>query len=111
VELVTTPAVVVVADDGSFTMTFVVPTAGTLTVNYTFGGDGNAYVTGCTGGEIVVLEAANVTRAAAAPAASPALAFTGSSNTPSYVLIGIAALVLVLGAVLVVAARRRSQVS
>ncbi len=44
---------------------------------------------------------------AARPAA--ALAFTGSSDTPSYVLIGIAA--IVVGAVLVVAARRRSQVS
>ena len=93
---------VVVADDGSFTMTFVVPTSGTLTINYTFGGSGNAYVTGCTGGEIAVLEAANAANAGA-------LAFTGSSNTPSYVLIGIAA--LALGAVLVVAARRRSQVS
>ena len=45
----------------------------------------------------------------AAEATKSSLAFTGSSNTPSYVLIGIAA--LVLGAVLVVAARRRSQVS
>ncbi len=46
------------------------------------------------------------------PAAQPAaaaLAFTGSSDTPSYVLIGIAA--IVVGAVLVVAARRRSHLS
>jgi LPXTG-motif cell wall-anchored protein len=41
--------------------------------------------------------------------AAQALAFTGSNDTPSYVLVGIAA--LVLGGVLVLAARRRSQVS
>jgi LPXTG-motif cell wall-anchored protein len=44
-----------------------------------------------------------------AAAGSRSLAFTGSNDTPSYVLVGIAA--LVLGAVLVIAARRRSQVS
>jgi len=49
------------------------------------------------------VKAADVVKPAAA------LAFTGSNNTPSYVLVGIAA--LVLGAVLVIAARRRSQVT
>jgi LPXTG-motif cell wall-anchored protein len=76
-----------------------------LTVNFTYGTD-NAYTSGCAtpGGEVVVRVKSNT---ATKPAAS--LAFTGSSDTPSYVLIGIAA--IVVGAVLVVAARRRSHLS
>jgi LPXTG-motif cell wall-anchored protein len=55
----------------------------------------------------ITVSPASVTRPPAA--AAQALAFTGSNNTPSYLLVGVAA--LVLGAVLVIAARRRSQVS
>jgi LPXTG-motif cell wall-anchored protein len=84
------------------------PTANvTLSVNFT-SDNGNSYTAVCADNagrtEFPVTLAANAERPAAA-----ALAFTGSSDTPSYVLIGIAA--IVVGAVLVVAARRRSQVS
>jgi LPXTG-motif cell wall-anchored protein len=95
--------------DGTFTLKYTVTAAPVdLSVNFTFGNQ-NAYTAGCAtpGGEVVVrvtLEAEQVTKPPAA-----ALAFTGSSDTPSYVLIGIAA--LVVGTVLVVAARRRKQVS
>ena len=99
-----------VGDDATFSIQVNVTAATDITVNFTFGNE-NAYTGGCAtpGGEVVVrvdVAAAEVTKPA--PAAQ-ALAFTGSSDTPSYVLIGIAA--IVLGAVLVVAARRRSQVS
>jgi LPXTG-motif cell wall-anchored protein len=83
-----------------------------LSVNFTFGNQ-NAYSAVCTGpGGITVIrvKATEAAKPAVTPAAqAQALAFTGSSDTPSYVLIGIAA--IVVGAVLVVAARRRSQVS
>jgi LPXTG-motif cell wall-anchored protein len=73
-----------------------------VSVNYTYGNK-NAYVTGCTGpGGVTVLRAEGAAKAAN-------LAFTGSSNTTTYVLIGAAA--IVLGIVLVVAARRRSHVN
>ena len=55
------------------------------------------------------IEAISIDTSAGSRRGREVLAFTGSSDTPSYVLIGIAA--LVVGAVLVVAARRRSQVS
>ena len=94
--------------DGTFTLKLTVTAETDLSVNFTFGNQ-NAYTAICAlpGGETVVrvvAEAAAVSR----PAAQQ-LAFTGSSDTPSFVLIGIAA--LVVGAVLVIAARRRSQVS
>jgi LPXTG-motif cell wall-anchored protein len=97
--------------DGTFTLKYTVNSAVDLSVNFTFGNQ-NAYTAGCAtpGGEVVVrvnVSPAVISRPPAAQAA--ALAFTGSSDTPSYVLIGIAA--VVLGAVLVIAARRRSQVS
>ena len=77
------------------------------TANFLYGSQ-NAYTTGCTGPGGI--QAIAITRSAAgAAAAAQRLAFTGSSDTPIYVLVGIAA--LVIGAVLVVAARRRSQVS
>jgi LPXTG-motif cell wall-anchored protein len=78
-----------------------------LSVNFTYGNE-NAYTSGCAtpGGEVVVRVRANE---ASRPAPAAALAFTGSSDTPSYVLIGIAA--IVVGAVLVAAARRRSHLS
>jgi LPXTG-motif cell wall-anchored protein len=100
------------APDGSYTLKYTVNAVVDLSVNFTFGNQ-NAYTSGCTGpGGITVVrvnvKAAEVARPATAPAAQ-ALAFTGSSDTPSYVLIGIAA--IVVGGVLVVAARRRKQVS
>jgi LPXTG-motif cell wall-anchored protein len=91
--------------DGTFTLKYTVTQTVELSVNFTFGNQ-NAYTAICStkGGvlsEVVRVGANEVTRAA--------LAFTGSSDAPSYVLIGIGA--IVLGAVLVVAARRRSQVT
>lgn len=92
--------------DGTFSLSANLTQAADLSANYTYGNE-NAYTAGCAtpGGEVVV----RVDVKGAQAAQANALAFTGSSNTPSYVLIGIAA--LVFGAVLVVAARRRSQVS
>jgi LPXTG-motif cell wall-anchored protein len=104
--------VVAIADQdvaaGSFSISGNVSGASDITLGTSFG-DENAYTGGCAtpAGEVVVrvnVAGNEVTRPAAA-----ALAFTGSSDTPSYVLIGIAA--IVLGAVLVVAARRRSNLS
>jgi LPXTG-motif cell wall-anchored protein len=94
----------------NFSFTFTVPAnvGGSISVGYVRTIDGNAYtaVCGTVAGEVAVrVEAANASRGPSAAA----LAFTGSSDTPSYVLIGIAA--VVVGAVLVVAARRRKQVS
>ena len=91
----------------AFSFNFVAPGPGNISVGYVTSA-GNAYAATCSsvGGIVVVhvqAEAVQVIRPGAA------LAFTGSNDTPSYVLVGIAA--LVLGAVLVVAARRRSQVS
>jgi len=93
---------------GAFSISGTVTAASDISLGTTFGNEG-AYTGGCAtpGGEVVVRVDVAGTTASKPPAA--ALAFTGSSDTPSYVLIGIAA--LVLGAVLVVAARRRSQVS
>jgi LPXTG-motif cell wall-anchored protein len=107
------------AADGSYTLLYTVtsvPADGSglpLSVNFTFGNQ-NAYSAVCTGpGGITVIRVKVQTAPAEVvkppAAAAQALAFTGSSDTPSYVLIGIAA--IVVGAVLVVAARRRSQVS
>jgi LPXTG-motif cell wall-anchored protein len=93
---------------GTIGFTFPITTTGVVTANYLYGNQ-NAYATGCTGpGGILAIEISRPVPAAA-PAAAAKLAFTGSSDTPTYVLIGVAA--LVFGLVLVVAARRRSQVS
>ena len=62
---------------------------------------------GCQGPGGALVVRVDVEGAAAARAQS--LAFTGSNNTPSFVLIGVAA--LVVGLVLTVGARRRSKVS
>jgi LPXTG-motif cell wall-anchored protein len=97
---------------GAFTLKYTVTVATDLTVNYTYGNQ-NAYTAGCaTPLGVVVVRVVEVKGVAVTRADDPgarALAFTGSSNTPSYVLVGVAA--LVLGAVLVIAARRRSRVS
>ena len=106
----TGPTVAIAEQDvaaGAFSISGNVSGTADISVGTATIGD-NAYIGGCAtpGGETVVrvTVAANE---AIKPAA--ALAFTGSSDTPSYVLIGIAA--IVVGAVLVVAARRRSNVS
>lgn len=100
----TTPTGVVVG--GAFSIVVSIPASGTVvSVGLTA-----AYTGACATPEglpSVIVSAEQVQAAQAAQVA--ALAFTGSSNTPSYVLIGLAA--LVVGAVLVVAARRRAHVS
>ncbi len=93
--------------DGTFSLTTTLGAAADVSANYTYGNQ-NAYVAGCAdpgGASVVKVEVEAATAAKAAKAAG-SLAFTGSSDTPSYVLIGLAA--LVLGFVFVVAARRRS---
>jgi LPXTG-motif cell wall-anchored protein len=97
--------------DNTFSLKYTVNSAVDLSVNFTFGNQ-NAYTAGCAtpAGEVVVrvdVAGQAVTRTPTAQA--QALAFTGSNDTPSYVLVGVAA--LVVGGVLVVAARRRRSVS
>jgi LPXTG-motif cell wall-anchored protein len=74
-------------------------------INYTYGNK-NAYVQGCTdvAGTVVTRITVQV-----AGNTSGRLAFTGSSDTPTYVLIGFG--VLAVGVVLVVASRRRARVN
>jgi LPXTG-motif cell wall-anchored protein len=94
---------------GSFSISGSVDGPSAITLGITFGPE-DAYAAACAtvgGVEVFNVEAATAVRPPAA--AAKALAFTGSSDTPSYVLIGIAA--IVVGAVLVVAARRRKQIS
>jgi LPXTG-motif cell wall-anchored protein len=96
---------------GPFEVSGVVNGPSTITVGVTYGPE-NAYAAACADENgitsfPITLQAEEVVRPPAAAAAQ--LAFTGSSDTPSYVLIGIAA--IVVGAVLVVAARRRSHLS
>jgi LPXTG-motif cell wall-anchored protein len=90
---------------GNFSITpgVVVTTATDVAVNYTFGNK-NFYATLCSNPA-----GANVTRinVAGETVARP-LAFTGSSETPTYVLVGLGA--IAVGLVFVVAARRRSRV-
>jgi LPXTG-motif cell wall-anchored protein len=78
--------------------------AANISVNYFFGNQ-NAYSTGCATPEGSLVVRVDVSSGAAAQA----LAFTGSNNTHSFVLIGIAA--LVVGLVLTVGARRRNKIS
>ena len=94
---------------GPFEISGQVTGPSTITLGVTYGPE-NAYAAACANENGVTtfeVEAQGATRPPAAAAAQ--LAFTGSSDTPSYVLIGIAA--IVVGAVLVVAARRRSHLS
>jgi LPXTG-motif cell wall-anchored protein len=97
---------------GPFSISGEVSGPATITIGVTYGPE-NAYAAACadenglTTFEVESQGAARPPAAAVTPAAQ--LAFTGSSDTPSYVLIGIAA--IVVGAVLVVAARRRSHLS
>jgi len=90
---------------GNFSISGEITGVSDVSLGITFGNE-NAYTGACAtpgGATVIRVESAEASKPAAA------LAFTGSSETPSYVLIGIAA--IVVGAVLVVAARRRSQVS
>jgi LPXTG-motif cell wall-anchored protein len=98
------PGSVVVGASLQFSIPVHLTAASTIMVNYLFGNQ-NAYATGCQepgGSNSVFVDAATASRA-------QALAFTGSNNTHSFVLIGIAA--LVVGLVLTVGARRRGKVT
>ena len=98
----------VVVGPGPFEVRGFVDGPSTITVGVTYGPE-NAYAAACAdenGITTFEVEGQGVTRP---PTPAARLAFTGSSDTPSYVLIGIAA--IVVGAVLVVAARRRSHLS
>jgi LPXTG-motif cell wall-anchored protein len=95
---------------GDFSISGQVGGPSTITLGITYGPEG-AYAAACAtegGVQAFNVEAQGASKPAPAAAAAQ-LAFTGSSDTPSYVLIGIAA--VVVGAVLVVAARRRSHLS
>jgi LPXTG-motif cell wall-anchored protein len=97
---------------GAFSISGSVGGPSKITLGITYGPE-NAYAAACAAAGGVTefnVEAQVATKPPTSePPTGAALAFTGSSDTPSYVLIGLAA--VVVGAVLVVAARRRSQVS
>jgi LPXTG-motif cell wall-anchored protein len=93
---------------GPFELKYTPAATVTLSVNFITPG-GNAYTAVCADNVGRTNFPVTVASNTAAKPAAAALAFTGSSDTPSYVLIGIAA--IVVGAVLVVAARRRSHLS
>jgi LPXTG-motif cell wall-anchored protein len=104
-----TPAVTqVVGPDGNFSLGSNGSSSGAVSVRFSTGPDDYPpnVCTDLSGENVFKI---TVSPASAAAPAAKALAFTGSNNTPSYVLVGIAA--LVLGAVLVIAARRRSRLS
>jgi LPXTG-motif cell wall-anchored protein len=75
-----------------------------LSANYS-DGDGNAYTHDCSGAGGVSVERV-IVDPVAVQAAGAQLAFTGSSNTSTYVIVGAAA--LLAGLVLLFLARRRS---
>lgn len=98
---------------GAFSIAGQVTGPSKITLGITYGPE-NAYAAACAAAGGVTefnVEAEGATRPTtpAGTSTGGTLAFTGSSDTPSYVLIGIAA--IVVGAVLVVAARRRSHLS
>jgi LPXTG-motif cell wall-anchored protein len=76
-------------------------------ISATFTLAGNNYATGCANPEGLLVT--RVDPAVVAAQQQRALAFTGSNNTTSFVLIGVTA--LIVGIVLTVGARRRSRVS
>jgi LPXTG-motif cell wall-anchored protein len=78
-------------------------------VSATFAVAGGSYATGCANPEGLLVVRVKAATAAQAAQQAQALAFTGSNNTSTFVLIGVAA--LVVGMVLTVGARRRSRVS
>jgi LPXTG-motif cell wall-anchored protein len=96
------------AGGGTVPFSITVADAGVVSANYQYGYL-DTYSTGCTGPNGTAgISISRTTGPSTAANNAAALAFTGSSDTPSYVLIGLAA--IVVGAILVVAARRRSQV-
>ncbi len=72
-------------------------------VSYLYGNK-NAYTATCSAGGV---EGAVVSRVTVANNTASRLAFTGSSDTPTYVIVGAAA--VILGLVFVVGARRRAR--
>jgi LPXTG-motif cell wall-anchored protein len=104
----TDQTVVVVGASGQFELRYTPTATVTLSVNFITAGS-NAYTAVCADNAGRTNFPVTVNANEANKPKAQALAFTGSSDTPSYVLIGIAA--VVVGAVLVVAARRRRQVS
>jgi LPXTG-motif cell wall-anchored protein len=99
-----------VASGGQFSIPVHLTAASDISVNYTFGNK-NAYSTGCAGpgGATVVRVSAQEAQRAQQGQQAAQLAFTGSNNTPSFILIGVAA--LIVGIVLTVGARRRARVN
>jgi LPXTG-motif cell wall-anchored protein len=100
------------AGGGTINFSFDVAVPGVVRANFSFG-DGDGYSTGCSGPggiESVSVHDPVPSGGASGPTQThtATLAFTGSDSTPSYVLIGVAA--VVLGAVLILMARRRRQV-
>jgi LPXTG-motif cell wall-anchored protein len=94
-------------DSGNFhSANFQLNAATDVSANFTVGG--SSYGTGCSDPEGLLVERVTA-QAAAAQAQAQALAFTGSNNTTSFVLIGVTA--LIVGIVLTVGARRRSRIS
>ncbi len=94
-------AVVDVSSSGAFSTPIGLTGPTTITVNFS-NADNNGYATGCAqtlGVSAVRIDPVHV---------AGALAFTGSSNTPSIALIGTAA--VVVGLALVVGVRRKAQV-
>jgi LPXTG-motif cell wall-anchored protein len=92
------------ASDGGFSTQIVVTGPTNITVNFTTA-ENNGYATGCSqvlGVTTVTIPPVEVAGAAAS------LAFTGSSNTPSIALIGMAA--VVVGLALVVGVRRKARI-
>ena len=102
-----TPLVTAVANgSGNFVSgAFTLNGATDITANFEVT-TGNGYGTGCA--DPLGLTVVRV-QAAAASQPAQALAFTGSNNTTSFVLIGVTA--LIVGIVLTVGARRRSRTS
>ena len=106
-----TPLVTTTADDnGNFhSGNFGVNPDTDVSANFSVAG-GSTYAAGCANPEgLLVVRVKAATAAQTAQAQAQALAFTGSNNTTTFVLIGVAA--LIVGMVLTVGARRRSRVS
>lgn len=78
-------------------------------VSASFAVAGGSYATGCADPEGVLVVRVKAATAQQAAQQAQALAFTGSNNTTSFVLIGVVA--LLVGIVLTVGARRHSRVS
>jgi LPXTG-motif cell wall-anchored protein len=78
-------------------------------ISATFTLAGSNYATGCANPQGLLVVRVEAAAATVQQQQQQALAFTGSNNTTSFVLIGVTA--LIVGIVLTVGARRRSRVS